>query len=337
MVVSQIFPYLPEHKTNKMAFSEEVLNRIEKLEKKYDAMGQDLTSYLDGLLYSDYLTYWEYIKSDALLSLQHPLTSFPDEKIFIVYHQITELYFSLITHEFDQLSENENLTSEEFLERMKRANRYFSNLINSFDIMIEGMRKDQFLKFRMALLPASGFQSGQFRIIEIYSTDFVNLLSPDQRDEHKSYTGRDIKEMYEKMYWKKGATELATGKKTLTLKQFEVKYSERLVRLGINKMKTNLWQLYKSLDLSELKEEIHKEMRDYDCNVNVNWALAHYKSAVKYLNMEPHTIEATGGTNWQKYLPPRFQRISFFPELWSSEEMDNWGKTWVKSAISSLN
>ena len=320
-----------------MAFSEEIISRLGELEKKYDAMGQDLTSYLDGLLHSDYLTYWEYIKSDALLSLQHPLTSFPDEKIFIVYHQITELYFSLITHEFDQLSTNEKLQAPEFLERMKRANRYFSNLIYSFDVMIEGMEKEQFLKFRMALLPASGFQSGQFRIIELYSTDLINLLQVESRDKFPDPVGQDVKHMYELIYWKKGATELSTGKKTLTLNQFEVKYSERLIRLAKKKMKTNLWQLYKSFDPGRLKDEIVKEMRDYDCNVNINWALAHYKSAVKYLNMEPHVIEATGGTNWQKYLPPRYQKIVFFPELWSKEEREEWGKSWVRSAISSLN
>ena len=35
---------------------------------------------------------------------------------------------------------------------------------------------------------------------------------------------------------------------------------------------------------------------------------------------------STGGTNWQKYLPPRFQQIIYFPELWSEEEKQNWGK-----------
>ena len=320
-----------------MAFSEEVLQRLEQLEQKYDAMGQDLKSYLDGLLYSDYLTYWEYIKSDALLSLQHPLTSFPDEKIFISYHQITELYFDLILHEFNQLNVDNASNPTFFLERIKRANRYFSNLINSFDIMIDGMQKEQFLKFRMSLLPASGFQSGQFRMIEIFSTDFINLMSHSDRNQYDNFSIDDIEMMYEQMYWKKGATELATGKKTLTLKQFESKYSEQLIQLAKKKVNTNLRALYHQIEFDGLKHEVEEEMRKYDTNVNINWALAHYKSAVKYLHLEPKTIEATGGTNWQKYLPPRFQRIVFFPELWKEEELENWGKSWVSSAISSLN
>jgi tryptophan 2,3-dioxygenase len=44
------------------------------------------------------------------------------------------------------------------------------------------------------------------------------------------------------------------------------------------------------------------------------------------LKLDPEDIKATGGTNWQKYLPPRFQKIIFFPSLWSSQEKEEWGK-----------
>ena len=69
-----------------MELSQDILDRIQKLKEKYDNMGQDLVSYLDGLLYSEYLTYWDYIHLDTLLSLQNPRTAFPDENIFIMYH-----------------------------------------------------------------------------------------------------------------------------------------------------------------------------------------------------------------------------------------------------------
>jgi tryptophan 2,3-dioxygenase len=69
-----------------------------------------------------------------------------------------------------------------------------------------------------------------------------------------------------------------------------------------------------------------EEVAQLDVNVNVNWPLSHYKSAVRYLHREPEEIKATGGTNWQKYLPPRFQRRIFYPSLWSVDELENWGK-----------
>ena len=75
------------------------------------------------------------------------------------------------------------------------------------------------------------------------------------------------------------------------------------------------------------------ELRQLDLNVNVNWPLVHYKSAVRYLSQDKGDVRATGGTNWQKYLPPRFQKRIFFPELWSDEEQENWGRQWVLNAL----
>jgi tryptophan 2,3-dioxygenase len=62
----------------------------------------------------------------------------------------------------------------------------------------------------------------------------------------------------------------------------------------------------------------------------------HYKSAVRYLHKNPEDIKATGGTNWQEYLPPKFQRISFFPSLWSEQEKQEWGKNWVMEQINNM-
>jgi tryptophan 2,3-dioxygenase len=87
-----------------------LLEQLKKLQDKYAVMGQDLSSYLDGLLYADYLTYWDYIHVDTLLSLQNPKTQFPDEQVFIVYHQITELYFKLILTELEQIAQKKDLT-----------------------------------------------------------------------------------------------------------------------------------------------------------------------------------------------------------------------------------
>ncbi|MDX1939685.1 MAG: tryptophan 2,3-dioxygenase family protein, partial [Saprospiraceae bacterium] len=142
-----------------MQLTHEMLNRLDQLEQKYAVMGQDMLSYLDGLLYADYLTYWDYIHLDTLLSLQSPRTPLPDEHIFITYHQITELYFKLSIQAIEQLIFAEQIELPLFIRQMERLNRYFEQLIQSFDIMVDGMDKEEFLKFRMSLLPASGFQS----------------------------------------------------------------------------------------------------------------------------------------------------------------------------------
>lgn len=124
---------------------------LAKLQQKYAVMGQDMSSYLDGLLHADYLTYWDYIHLDTLLSLQNPKTRFPDERVFIIYHQITELYFNLILWEIEQIVSHPSLNKAFLVARLDRINRYFKHLSDSFDIMTEGMEREQFLKFRMSL------------------------------------------------------------------------------------------------------------------------------------------------------------------------------------------
>ncbi len=317
-----------------MDITPEINEKIQKLQQKFEAMGQDMASYLDGLLYADFLTYWDYIHLDTLLSLQSPKTPFPDEEIFIMYHQITELYFKLSLHECKQISEKENLTVKFFTARVKRINAYFNALTTSFEVMVDGMEKEQFLKFRMSLLPASGFQSGQYRMIEICATDFLRLVDKSKREELKD---APIASQFEHIYWKFGATELASGKQTLTLKQFIQKYADQFLALAIERKNSNFSALYHQLkgegeDVSELEEELRK----LDLFVNVEWPLSHYKSAVRYLEKDPTDIAATGGTNWQKYLPPRFQKRIFYPFLWTEEQMEEWGKSWVLSVLKTL-
>jgi tryptophan 2,3-dioxygenase len=316
-----------------MEISEDILSRIKLLQKKYSAMGQDLSSYLDGLLHADFLTYWDYIHLDTLLSLQTPRTSFPDEEIFIMYHQITELYFKLSLHELKQIAAQENPDLAFTIKRIQRVNRYFMNLTHSFEVMVDGMERNQFLQFRMSLLPASGFQSAQYRMIEIYATDFINLVDKDHRSKFENGE-HSIEEQFNYIYWQAGATELATGKKTLTLDQFEEKYSKQLIDIAKSNVEGNLLTIYRKLeakgdDLGELKTAL----RGLDVLVNVNWPLSHYKSAVRYLQKDPEDIKATGGTNWQKYLPPRFQKRIFYPTLWTEQEKNDWGKAWVDDVL----
>ena len=303
-----------------MEVTPEIKAKLEALQRKYDVMGQDYVAYLDGLLHAEYLNYWDYIHLDTLLSLQVPRTPIPDERIFIIYHQITELYFQLCVQAIEQVRDRETLTLPFLKRQVGRLIRYFEQLVSSFDVMIEGMDREEFLQFRMALLPASGFQSVQFRQIEILSTDAYNLLHHESRA-HYGHGARPSA-FWQELYWKRGGLELATGKKTLTLRRFEKRYSRELRELAEDVRDSNLNRLYRPWSDDE---ELVRLLRRYDELATVHWPLAHFKSAARYLNRKPAVIEATGGTNWQRYLPPRFKRVTFFPELWTEEEMAQWG------------
>lgn len=317
---------------NKSSLTPSILKKLAELEEKYSLTGQDLMSNLEGLHYANYLKYWDYVHLDTLLSLQNPRTDFPDEKIFIVYHQITELYFNLILWEMEQIANCEDLTADWFTARLQRINRYLQNLTFSFDIMVEGMEIEQFRKFRMALLPASGFQSAQFRMIEICATDFVFLLTGEGR-KHWEET-YDVAQLYPFIYWKKGATDEHTGEETITAKHFQEHYQSQFIQMAKDYKEKNIWQRYRRLSAEQKTDALQQALRKFDQLINIDWRLSHYRSAVRYLKSKDEAIAATGGTNWQRYLPPRFQRVIFYPDLWQEEEKANWGKTWVDQQLS---
>ncbi|TGE18035.1 tryptophan 2,3-dioxygenase family protein [Hymenobacter elongatus] len=313
-------------------FSPAVLAQLRLLQQKYAPDGQDLAAYLEGLYYADYVNYWDYIELDTLLSLQRPLTQIPDERIFIMYHQITELYFKLCLCEYEQIGQLREPTVGELVLRLGRINRYFENLIDSFDVMVDGMDKNQFLQFRMALMPASGFQSVQYRMIEIASTSLDNLLNKEKRRLLGEAAAHD--ELMGCIYWKAGATIQETGAKALTLIQFEKKYTQQLSQHATHYQDRNVWTVVQRLPEADRQHpRLLRQLKLLDSNVNINWPLMHFKSAVRYLERDPTALAATGGTNWKQYLPPKFQKRIFYPQLWTAQELEDWGKNWVESIL----
>lgn len=311
-----------------MNLEPKTLSLIEKLFAKFELSGQNADDYLEGLLVSNYEPYWKYIQLDSLLNLQHPKTDIPDEYIFITYHQITELYFNLIHHEIGQVGENSS--AHNLALRMDRMIRYFKHLISSFDVMVDGMDHKQFNQFRMALLPASGFQSGQFRKIELCFTSLGQLLDPSM----DKGTERSFTDLYDNIYWKKGAIDLKTGKKTLTLEQFEKEYDTPFKALAKEYESKNLRVEILKHEGKEGFADLREKAKSLDVALNINWRLSHYRAAVRYLaRAGDQSVGATGGTNWQKFLPPRFQKLVSFPEFWSKAELDEWGKNWVENEL----
>ena len=131
---------------------EEILKR---LEEKYQAIGQNTDTHLEGLVWAKPLTYWDYIQPEALLSLQIQRTTLPDEMVFIMYHQINELLFKMILWEIDQVCKKDEVNAKFFSDKLTRISRYFDMLSSSFTIMGDGMEVEQYMKFRNTLTPAS--------------------------------------------------------------------------------------------------------------------------------------------------------------------------------------
>ena len=297
---------------------------IKSLQEKYSAIGQDTDDHLLGLLYSKPITYWDYIQTDTLLSLQSQRTTLPDEMVFIAYHQINELIFKMILWEISQVAEKEDLNAAFFEDKIMRVSRYFDMLTTSFNIMREGMEVEQYMKFRYTLTPASGFQSAQYRLIEFASTELINLIDYRFRkdiDRRTPYT-----HAFEHLYWQAAGKDHKTGKKSTLLVNFEKRYKDEFLRFMEAYNTKNLWTRFKELPkLDQEDEDLIKAMRHYDYTVNVTWVMAHYNAAKHYIESGIGDGEATGGSDWKKYMHPKYQRRIFFPELWTDEELKNWG------------
>jgi tryptophan 2,3-dioxygenase len=298
---------------------------LKALEEKYDKLGVPLNTMLEGLLHSTPITYWDYIQTDALLGLQIPRTTEKDEMVFIMYHQVNELLFKMILWEIDQISlSKEAITAEKFSKHLMRISRYFDMLCSSFDVMGEGMDVEQYLKFRNTLAPASGFQSAQYRKIEFASTELINLIDVRYRDTIDRNSS--FRNAFDHLYWQAAGKDHKTGKKSTLINLFEEKYMGDFIDFMEDYNECNLSKKFQELPEDVQKnQELITAMRHYDYTVNVKWVLAHYDAAGKYLGGGDKDLEATGGSNWRKYMHPKYQRRIFFPYLWSEEELKNWG------------
>lgn len=298
---------------------------LQRVEEKFEAIGQNANVHVEGLVWAKPITYWDYIQTDALLNLQVQRTTLPDEMVFIMYHQINELLFKMILWEIKQVSECAELTTPFFAERLTRISRYFDMLSNSFAIMGDGMEVEQYMKFRNTLTPASGFQSAQYRHIEFCSTDLINLI--DYRFRATIDRNTPYEHAYNHLYWQAAGKNHETGEKNTLINLFEQRYKGEFIRVMEEYNQKNLWARFRQLPQKEREDPaLVQAMRHYDHTVNITWVMAHYHAAEKYLESKGKPAAATGGSDWKKYMLPKYQRRIFFPELWSEEELKNWGE-----------
>jgi tryptophan 2,3-dioxygenase len=131
------------------------------------------------------LTYASYLRLDELLKLQKPRSDPVEhnEMLFIVVHQVYELWFKLLLHEFDKIKEDFRTNKEyEALATFKRARTIMKVMVDQVDI-IETLTPHSFNSFRDRLEHASGFQSAQFRELEFVlgfkRADMLRFHAPD--------------------------------------------------------------------------------------------------------------------------------------------------------------
>jgi len=244
------------------------------------------------------LTYSNYLKIDELLSLQKPLSEplAHDEMLFIIIHQTYELWFKQILFELEALIkyiENENMIRTFRL--LKRVNEILKLAVSQVDIL-ETMTPVEFNQFRTNLNPASGFQSAQFRELELmagapqetYQKFFQ--MNPEWMDKMKVRMQKPT--LRDALY--------TALKKRKLLKE---KTSEALC-----KAIQSVYEHYPNGDLYNLCEYLI----EFDELFSL-WRFRHVQMVERMIGMKT----GTGGSLGVKYLKSTLE-IRFFPELWEA-------------------
>ena len=245
----------------------------------------------------DSLTYGGYLKIPEIISLQRLLSDPPahDEMLFIVIHQIYELWFKEILHELDAvigfLNRDASLDAHRLLRRCIEIGRVLVAQI----AVLETMTPVDFLDFRDKLMPASGFQSAQFREIEFR----CGLPMPESAVRHLDITAEERARLARRL---QEPTLYDALKGHLTRAGFAAASHDELLATfrTIYENEESHYALYLLLeDVIEFDERV------------LLWRGRHVRMVERMIGMKMGTGGSLGAAYLQKTLERRF-----FPELW---------------------
>jgi tryptophan 2,3-dioxygenase len=242
------------------------------------------------------LSYGSYLQVDELLSLQRPLSSPPhhDEMLFIVIHQVYELWFKQLLHEITAvlgaLDRDELLPAAKHFRRIHTIQRLLEQQID----VLETMTPQEFNAFRSHLNPASGFQSIQFREMEfvcgVRRTDTLKYIQTT--DAQRARLERRLQEpsLYDKVKALLRRRGFATNTHEELLETYKAIYENTQAH----------YDLYLLLeDLIEFDERF------------LLWRGRHVRMVERMIGAK----KGTGGSLGAAYLSTTLEH-RFFPELW---------------------
>ena len=255
------------------------------------------------------LTYGGYLRVRDLIGLQQ-LRSDPaqhDETLFIIIHQVYELWFKQLLHELDtiieKLNSDEMLMAHRLLRRCIEIERLLVNQVG----VLETMTPTDFLAFRDHLRPASGFQSFQFREIEyvtgLKDARFLKGYEADS-EEHQQLVKRlaqpSVLDAFYGLLRRRGF-DMPADEEGATDDRGSAAH-ERRVRelLRIYEDQQNYYTLFL----------LAESLIEFD-EMFAMWRLRHVKMVERMIG----TRSGTGGSEGAAYLRKTVER-KFFPELW---------------------
>lgn len=256
---------------------------------------------------SDKLSYGSYLQIDRLLSAQKPITTEHDEVAFIVIHHVQELWLKLVAHEIAaaMAAIRRDALAPAF-KALARVTRIQEQLIRAWDVL-STMTPADYLAFRDALGPASGFQSYQYRLVEfrLGAKDARMLLPHRHHAEHHALLAQALEEpsIYDEALCllKRRGFAIPDDVLLRDLKQPHVSnVAVREVWLSIYRQSAEHFDLY----------ELAEELVDVEDSFQ-QWRFRHMKTVERIIGFK----RGTGGSSGVGFLKTALDR-SFFPELW---------------------
>ncbi len=253
------------------------------------------------------LTYGEYLKLDELLALQRPGAEDPehDEVLFIIVHQVYELWFKEILHELDYLDRRLAAADAPRAQHtLKRVLTIFKILVAQLDIL-ETMTPVEFLTFRDRLESGSGFQSYQFRELE-FALGVKNAAALDRYEKSSDEWRRLEARLVAPSLWDAFLNFLAEKGYPIPMELLQRDFSEP--NPASEDMQEILIGIYRA---DPATTELCERLTDLDEGLQ-EWRYRHVKMVERTIG----TKRGTGGSEGAAYLRTTLFK-PLFPDLWA--------------------
>ncbi|MBS0364800.1 MAG: tryptophan 2,3-dioxygenase [Proteobacteria bacterium] len=253
------------------------------------------------------LSYGEYLHLDRLLSAQRPLSSEHNEMLFIIVHQVSELWMRLMLHELTaalQCVRRDDIDGT--LKMLGRISRVQAQLLTVWNVL-STMTPFEYSAFRNELGRSSGFQSVQYRELEFLlgnkHADMVKVHRRDPQAQERLQRALESPSLYDEVLRLLSRRGYGIPEDYLARDFAEPYRASKQVAaawLAIYHDARNAWDLY----------ALAERLTDLDYNFQL-WRAHHLKTVERIIGYKP----GTGGTGGVSYLAKALE-LKFFPELW---------------------
>jgi tryptophan 2,3-dioxygenase len=274
-------------------------------EYKFDFYSDDSSGvYTD---FKDKMTYGDYLQLELLLDSQKPLSNHHDEMLFIIIHQVSELWLKLIIHEIEAATVAiQNDEYQPAFKMLARVSKIQSQIIQSWDVL-STLTPAEYMEFRNLLGNASGFQSYQYRLVEFvlgYKTPHIVKIYEKNPTLHKRLKAAlEAPGLYDVSIQALARKGFSINHHILN-RDFSKQYAQDPTVtdawLQVYRNKDTYWNLYQ---LAEKLVDIEDWFQQ--------WRFRHMKTVERIIGHKT----GTGGTSGVGYLKKVLDHY-FFPELW---------------------